>query len=272
MIEYAQLSLSGFYRFEKHQNDKSERDTPAYNLIKSISNKQNNKCGIRTIKMILQSKYGLMMNLKKISRIKKEYGIETSIRKKNKYNIAFKKGLEHRTADNLLKQNFVIKEPNKVYSTDISYLPYYGGKRAFLSATKDLATKEIVAFNVSANLGLETALSGLEKHLTDKDWQDLIIHSDQGFHYTHPLYINKLKEFGIKQSMSRKGNCLDNAPIESFFGHMKDEIELKECKTFEDVKNMIENYMNYYNNERAQWNLNKMTPVKYRRHLLNASL
>ena len=83
--------------------------------------------------------------------------------------------------------------------------------------------------------------------------------------------MHKLKEFGVTQSMSRKGNCLDNAPIESFFGHLKDDVDIKSCQTFEELKSKVENYIYYYNNECYQWNLNKMTPAERRCHLLNAS-
>jgi Transposase and inactivated derivatives len=211
------------------------------------------------------------MNLKKIARIKKQYGLTTRIRKKNPYNVLLKKGLEHRTAPNLLQRKFDVNVPDTIYSTDISYLLYQGGQRAYLSATKDLATKEIVAFNVSKNLSMQTAFIGLENVLKHKDCSKLIIHSDQGVHYTHPLYVQKLKEFGATQSMSRKGNCLDNAPIESFFGHLKDDVDIKACRTFEEVKILVENYIDYYNNERCQWGLNKMTPAQRRCHLLNLS-
>ena len=172
------------------------------------------------------------MNLKKIARIKREYGLITKIRKKNPFNIAFKKGLE----------NFKVNQPDKVYSTDISYLFYHGGKRAYLSATKDLATKEIVAFNISKELDLYSTYGNFAEFLKSKNCSDLIIHSDQGWHYTHPFYVNKLKELGIIQSMSRKGNCLDNAPIESFFGHLKDEVDLKSCQSFDELKIKVENY------------------------------
>lgn len=100
-------------------------------------------------------------------------------------------------------------------------------------------------------------------------FENIMIHSDQGFHYTNPLYIKQIKELGMVQSMSRKGNCIDNAPIESFFGHLKDEIDYKSCKTFEQLHSLIEEYMGYYNNERQQWELKKMTPVEYRNHLLS---
>ena len=179
--------------------------------------------------------------------------------------------MEHRTAPNLLKQNFKVNQLDKVYSTDISYLFYNkGGKRAYLSATKDLATKEIVAFNISKELDLYSTYGNFAEFLKSKDCSDLIIHSDQGWHYSHPYYVNKLKELGITQSMSRKRNCLDNAPIESFFGHLKDELDLKSCQTFDELKIKVENYIYYYNNERCQWSLNKMTPAQRRCHLLSS--
>jgi len=94
------------------------------------------------------------------------------------------------------------------------------------------------------------------------------IHSDQGFHYTNPQFQKLVKKMGLEQSMSRRGNCWDNAPQESFFGHMKDEIDLKVCSTLDEVKQEIKSYMTYYNLYRGQWNLKKMTPVQYRNHLL----
>ncbi len=86
-----------------------------------------------------------------------------------------------------------------------------------------------------------------------------------------PEYIERVKKLGLVQSMSRKGNCLDNAPMESFFGHFKDEVDVADCKTFNELRAEIAKYMQYYNNERQQWNLKKMTPVEYRNHLLSAA-
>lgn len=271
ICKISHISRSSCYYTLKHRDNKVQKDASDLGLIQDIFDKKHKKAGIRTIAMILQNKYGITMNLKKIARIKKQYGLITQIRKKNPYNVIFKKGLEHRTAPNLLHRQFDVNVPDTVYSTDISYLIYKGGQRAYLSATKDLATKEIVAFNVSRDLSMQTAFIGLEETLKQKDCSKLMIHSDQGTHYTHPLYVNKLREFGVTQSMSRKGNCLDNAPIESFFGHLKDDVDIKSCQTFEEVKSKVENYIYYYNNERYQWGLNKMTPAECRCHLLNAS-
>mgnify|MGYP002675076918 CR=1 FL=1 len=271
ICEIVHKPRSSCYYQIKHEDNKSTKDKELVDLIRQIFEQKHSKAGIRTIAMILRNHYHKIVNLKKIARIKKEQGLITKIRKKNPYIVYFKKDLEHRTAPNLLQRQFKIDKPDKVYSTDISYLIYKGGQRAYLSATKDLATKEIVAYNISRNLSMQTAIIGLEEILKNKDCRHLMIHSDQGTHYTHPTYIAKLKEYGVVQSMSRRGNCLDNAPIESFFGHMKDDIDIKSCQTFEEVKSLVEKYIYYYNNERYQWNLNKMTPAQRRYHLLSSS-
>ena len=96
-----------------------------------------------------------------------------------------------------------------------------------------------------------------------------MIHSDQGWHYTNPQFHIKVLEMGLQQSMSRRGNCWDNAPQESFFGHLKDEVDIKSCDTFDEVCELITDYIDYYNNDRYQWNLNRMTPIQYRNSLLN---
>ncbi len=95
-----------------------------------------------------------------------------------------------------------------------------------------------------------------------------LVHSDQGFHYIHPFHIKRLAELGITQSMSRKGNCLDNAPVESFFGHMKDELDITRCYSLDQVKAAIDEDIHNYNHHRYQWERKKMAPVEYRNHLL----
>jgi len=213
---------------------------------------------------------GIKMNHKKIERIKRKYGLLTKIRRRNPYKAIMKKTAEHRTFENILDRNFKQEKASKALSTDITYLPY-NGRMAYLSAVKDLATKEIVAWNISMQINIDLALDTLEKLKGNgaiSSLEGTLIHSDQGFHYTNPEYIDSVKSMGMVQSMSRKGNCIDNAPIESFFGHFKDDVEYGSCKTFEELKTMVDGYMEYYNNERHQWSIQKMTPVAYRNHLL----
>ena len=185
-----------------------------------------------------------------------------------------KKTQEHRTCANLLDRNFQITAPYKVFCTDITYLSY-NHRMAYLSVIKDIATGEIVSWHLASNLTMPIVFNTIKNMKNNKNlplvsFEGIMMHSDQGFHYTHPKYIKKIKDIKMIQSMSRKGNCIDNAPIESFFGHLKDDIDYRSCKSFEELKQMIKNYMYYYNHGRYQWNLKKMTPVCYRNHLLVA--
>jgi len=221
--------------------------------------------------MILENDYGKIMNHKKIMRIKNGYGLITKIRRKNPYRIMAKKTQEHSTCPNILGRKFNVLTPYKVYSTDITYLFYDRGKTAYLSVVKDLASREVVAYSLSRTIDMEFVFNTLAKTIETTPascLEFLIFHSDQGFHYTNPSFRNKLKDLKITQSMSRKGNCLDNAPIESFFGHLKDELDYLNCDTFEELEKRVNEYIYNYNNNRYQWNLKKMTPVQYRDHLL----
>lgn len=180
---------------------------------------------------------------------------------------------EHRTLPNLLNRRFKQGVIGKVLLTDITYLSYGKGKRAYLSTIKDAETNEILVYEVSDKVTLDIALSTLKK-LKKKEIKlskEAFIHSDQGFHYTSPQFQKLVKKMGLGQSMSRRGNCWDNAPQESFFGHFKDEVDLKSCETLEDLIREIKSYMTYYNHYRGQWNLKKMTPVQYRHYLLQVA-
>ena len=134
---------------------------------------------------------------------------------------------------------------------------------------KDIASGEVVAWNLSKGLEETLVLDTIRNMPRVSD--DAMIHSDQGFHYTNPQYIAAVEALGMVQSMSGKGNCIDNAPIESFFGHMKDELDYKSCTSIEELRSKVADYMRYYNYERKQWTRNKMSPIEYRDHLLTKS-
>jgi len=222
--------------------------------------------------MHLESDYGIIMNHKKIKRIMRENDLIVRIRRKNPYKMIMKKTQAHRTFDNLLDRDFRQIIPNKFLCTDITYLYYGYGRKAYLSAIKDVATKEIISYKLSNNLSMKFVLDSLEELKMIKILENkTMIHSDQGVHYTHPEYILRVKDLKLIQSMSRKGNCIDNAPMESFFGHLKDEVDCKKINTFDELSDIIKIYMDYYNNKRYQWEIKKMTPVQYRNHLLSLS-
>lgn len=206
------------------------------------------------------------INHKKIQRIMRKYDLVAKVRRKNPYKQIMKKRLEHRIFPNLLKRQFDQSLPYKVFSTDITYIPFQN-TFVFLSVVKDIASGEAISWNISRGLEV-TLVANTIKQIPRELCEDVMIHSDQGVHYTHPEYIRILKELKMVQSMSAKGSAIDNAPIESFFGHLKDELDYKSCQSFEELCSKISEYMQYYNNERRQWARNKMTPVEYRNHLL----
>lgn len=215
--------------------------------------------------MLIYRRCKRTINIKKIKRIKRDFGLVTIIRKKNKMRLVFKLGEEHKVAPNLLQRNFIPITKRTYFSTDVTELPYLGGRKAYLSAMKDLATNEIVHFNILQRPTGDLVITNLEQvfeKYSDLIRGQMIIHSDQGVHYTSEAFRAKLKKLGITQSMSRKGNCLDNSPIESFFGHLKDEVGFGSYKTFAEVKKKIEKYMDYYNNERPQWGMERKTPAE----------
>ena len=267
------VSRSGYYNFlatEKNRNIKEIKDLEAKENIMKLFKKKKITKGSRQVKMNLEGKFSIIYSRKKIQRIMRKYGIYCTIRRQNPYKRIAKATAEHSVVHNILQRGFKTEEVRKVLLTDITYLFYGKGKKAYLSTIKDAETNEIISYYTSDSLDIELSLN-VVRNLRRKRIslnKDVLIHSDQGSHYTSPKYQLLLKKQKITQSMSRRGNCWDNAPMESFFGHMKDEIELDTCKNIKDVKKVIEKYMKYYNNERYQWNLKKMTPVQYRNHLL----
>lgn len=245
-----------------------ERDLINFKIIKKHHDKGKSKNGIRQLEMIIPREEGLVMNHKKIARIKNRFGLKTIIRLKNKYRYFAKKKQEHETCPNLLDRNFKGLKADQVYVTDITTLKY-SGKKAYVAAVKDLETKEIVGLSVSHRIDINLTNRSMEealKKLTEKQKKKLIVHSDQGFHFTHVSFRRMLALEGVTQSMSRKGNCIDNAPMESFFGLIKDHIDLKNCRTIKEVEKEVTKKVDYYNKVRPQVGLKKMPPYEYRRH------
>jgi len=245
-----------------------ERDVEDLALVKKYFERSKSRDGVRQLAMVIAREEGVIFNKKKIARLKREYGLITQIRLKNKYRKFAKNKQEHETCPNLLERNFKGLEADQVYVTDITTLKYQG-KKAYFAAVKDLETKDIIGSCISSRIDTELTNKAMRealKGLTVDQKKGLIVHSDQGFHFTHFSFRNLLEEEGVTQSMSRKGNCLDNAPMESFFGLIKDHLELKSCKTIEDVEKEVTRKVDYYNRKRPQIGLKKMPPLEYRRH------
>lgn len=269
MCQLLDVSRSGYYYWKKVAQPKFEareaQDQQDFELIRHIYQYKGYPKGSRTIQLMLRQRR-IIMNRKKILRLMKKFGLMCPIRKPNRYRMALKTARDSQVAPHLVQREFKAYGPRKILLTDITYLYYTGGKRAYLSTIKDGFTNEILAYKVSDSLKINFVLETVEA-LVDATGMSLdnetIIHSDQGVHYTSLSFRQLLKEHRLIQSMSRRGNCWDNAPQESFFGHMKDEMNLTQCKSLAEVQEMIDDYMFYYNHERPQWNLAKLTPRQY---------
>ena len=200
--------------------------------------------------------------LEKMSRRESERRMQKAIRTNN-------------TAENLVKREFEIHGPRSILLTDITYIPL-NGAFCYLSTILDGCTKQVLSYVLSESLEVDFVLETVQKMVHQHGIslkKETILHSDQGCHYTCIKFIQLVKNSSLRQSMSRKGNCWDNAPQESFFGHMKDELAQKipNWTCFADVQRSIDDWMDYYNNDRYQWDLAKLSPNEYYRYLTTGS-
>lgn len=265
------VSESGYYLYLREKEQRNRKDEKDYLLIKKVFDNKKGKIGARTIKMRLEDD-GIVMNLKKIRRIMNKYGLACKIRRVNKSRVSLMKNKENIFVKNLLNREFKQYTPHHYASTDITYIRHQN-RFSFLSVVKDLATGEVLTWRLSKEVNLKLVMDtidGLELYFKENNLtlSNLLLHSDQGFQYTNLDYHNRLKGLNITQSMSRRGNSVDNAPIESFFGHMKDEVEYSKLN-FTELEDLIDRYMIEYNYQRKQWGRKRLAPVYYRDYLLN---
>ena len=264
MCKFMSVPRSSYYYWLKNK-DCDDKDAL---LIESIREGQRASCGTygyRRMTIWLNRVYGIIVNSKRVRRVMKEAGLQSVVRKKKK----FKKdqGAVYKY-DNLLARNFYSSRPNDKMVTDITYISTGRGK-VFLSMVKDLFDNSIRGYCVSRNNDLKLVADTLRETFTNiktNNDKPVLLHSDQGFQYTSKLYERLTSQYGITPSMSRKGNCFDNAAAENFFSHLKSElINRVKLKDYEEAKKAIDDYIRYYNNERIQVKL-KMAPLEYRSH------
>ena len=273
MCKIAGVSRSGYYSYlimKDKINIRTNQDDIDYQLILNAYHFKGWKKGARQIKMRLERDNNVVMNLKKIRRLMKQNNLNCPIRKVNPVKAMIKASQENRTYSNVLNRNFKQGVAKKTILTDITYLTYGNGKRAYLSVMKDSSTNMILAWKISLSLELKFVIETVEQLLDNYKNEfdiNILIHSDQGCHYTSIAYQALLKKHRIKQSMSRRGNCWDNAPQESFFAILKTEMNLKQYTSYESVALAITDYINYYNYDRPQIKLQKKTPYENDQYL-----
>jgi transposase InsO family protein len=236
--------------------------------ITTIYHENKGRYGYRRITAELRNR-DLQLNHKTVQRLMKEMGLVCRVRIK-KYRSY--KGEVGKIAPNLLNRDFTTDKPNQKWVTDVTEFSLFGQK-LYLSPILDLHSSDLVSYTISERPVLSMVTSMLDKAFTQiPDGTNLILHSDQGWQYQHKQYQQMLREKGIRQSMSRKGNCLDNAVAENFFGLLKSELlYLQEFESMEHFKLELIEYLDYYNNRRIKAKLKGLPPALHRQQALSAA-
>ena len=254
------MARSTFYYHTKRLSEPDGYDDTRIAICK-IYNHHKGRYGYRRVTSQLRND-GISLNHKTVQKLMVEMGLYGK-RKKAKYKSY--KGEIGKVAPNVIDRDFIAAEPNQKWTTDVTEVKIRD-KKIYLSPILDMFNGEIISYTISYHPDLQMAMRMLDKAFKKIDIPDgLILHSDQGWHYQHLRYQKALKDRNIVQSMSRKGNCLDNAMMENFFGIMKSELlYLQEFKDMEHFKQELKKYIHYYNNDRIKLRLKGKSPVQYR--------
>ncbi|WP_456283678.1 IS3 family transposase [Microbacterium sp. JZ101] len=267
LLEVAGLPRSTFF-YHQARLDRPDEHADLKGEIRRIFDGFAGRYGHRRIRDKLREG-GWEVSKKTVLKLMNELGLRCQIRRRKRYN-SFK-GQVGKTAPNLLRRDFTVTGPNQKWVTDVTEFRV-GDRRVYLSTVMDLFGREIICHTLGISPNLELTNSSLRQALTRLRSGDApIVHSDQGFQYQHDSWQRLLAGAGAKQSMSRKGNCLDNAVMESFFGHMKDELYCTTTfLTVDALTSAIDAYIHWFNTERAHSTLKGLSPVQYRTRALAA--
>ncbi len=260
LLKASSMARATFY-YHLQRQQVPDKHLGVRKQINDIFKANMGRYGYRRITLELHNR-SIAINHETVERLMREDGIKCQVRLK-KYRSY--RGLEGKIAPNLLNRDFTATTPNSKWVTDITEFALFGKKR-YLSPILDLYNGEIISYTVSERPNLLMVTNMLIQATKNiKSDIDLVLHSDQGWHYQHATYQNNLKKKGIRQSMSRKGNCLDNAVMENFFGLLKSELlYLQKFSCIEHFESQLKSYIYYYNNHRIKAKLKGLSPVKFR--------
>ena len=267
MLDKLELPKSTYYRYAGGKNPKPDRWAEVRALVRDIFSRTPNGMGYRQVVMALRAEQGLAISGKTVLKLMREEGLRCRIRRK-RYDSY--QGEQGKIAKNILNRDFAAADPMTKLVTDVTEFKVAGVK-AYLSPVMDLYNNEIVAWSVTRSANFAQTMEMLDD-LSDLLQGPALLHSDQGWQYQQLAYQKRLEEMGLTQSMSRKATCLDNACMEGFFGHLKDEFYRgRSFESFESFKEQIDAYIIYWNTRRYQMRLKGMTPVQYRGHSIRAA-
>jgi putative transposase len=260
LLKASGMARSTFYYYLK-KFDQPNKDSTVKAEIKAIYHQHKGRYGYRRITASLRNN-GLKINHKKVERLMQEAGIKSVVRIK-KYQSY--KGQQGTISRNLLNRDFKARKPYQKWVTDVTEFAV-AGRKLYFSPILDLYNSEVVSYCISERPDFNQTMDMLKKALKKlPEGARPILHSDQGWQYQMKAYQYLLRKNKIRQSMSRKGNCLDNAVMENFFGLLKSELfYIEQFKSYESLKNAIIEYVHYYNHDRIKLKLNGQSPVQYR--------
>ena len=266
MCSYLGITRSAYYRWLNHPKSESEcRNEQLAELIRKI-HQIHPDMGYRRIRDELVANYGIPVNDKRILRICRKIGIQSSIKWKPKSCTKADRNPAY-LAKNFLHRDFHAENPNKKWLTDVTEFKYYIGPevhKIYLSAILDLYDRRIVSYKISCHNDNELLMSTFDEAVKIEPNAHPLFHSDRGFQYTSQAFYSRLKKHHMKQSMSRVAHCIDNGPMEGFWGILKREMYYgKYFISKEELIQSIQDYINYYNNRRLQRKLHIMPPMAF---------
>ncbi len=260
LLKCANIPKSTYFYYENKKEEDKHKD-----LKKEITNiffEHKSRYGYRRITMELRNR-GVVANHKLVLKLMNELGLHCKVRRKKYHSY---RGAVGKAAKNVIDRDFYADRPNQKWTTDVSEFSIPAGK-LYLSPILDMYNGEIISYDIGESPNLQQTISMLDTAFEkNDDLRGLVMHSDQGWQYRMEEYQADLREHGITQSMSRKGNCLDNSMMENFFGIMKSEMFFGLEKSFSNLDELrlaMDEYICYYNNDRIKLRLG-MAPVKYR--------
>ncbi len=265
-LEELGLSSSTYHFWKSHENEENQKDKKLSEAIRCVQEQNHWAYGSkRMAKCLVSEGFAERLNHKRVERIMGKFDLHAKIRRR-RYPKNYYLTLKENPAElpgNVLSRNFSAEGPMQKLVTDITYLPTDEGW-LYMAAVMDLWNREIVSYRISPHINLELVKDVICKL---KSYRGTLIHSDMGWTYTHPSYVRHLKNLGFRQSLSRKGNCWDNACMENFFGLMKSETirQTKEILSVDGMIKLIDDYIHWYNNQRIQKKLGYLSPVDFRK-------
>lgn len=269
LCDILELNRSSYYKWlRRDQSAQEAKDAELIRQISLIYQESNGIFGYRRMQINLKRRFDIHCNKKRVYRVMRAIGMKSVIRKKRPNYV---KSTPQITAENLLNRNFVAENLNEKWLTDITEFKYGNGGKLYLSAILDLKDNSIVSYevgrNATGNMVFDTFDAAILKYPNAKP----LFHSDRGAQYTSKIFKSKLDAQGMTQSMSRVGRCIDNGPMEAFWGVIKAEMYyLRRFNDYDSLKAAIEKYIYFYNNDRYQERLNCLAPLEYRNLILAA--